>query len=171
MTTRGMSEKKILIVDDEPAIRSLLHCALRAPGVSLFEADCAAKALALAREAGPFELVVTDVTMPVVDGVELARQLLDQGQARSFLFISGYCDVPPEQLARFEFARFLAKPFAIPEFLRTVRALMGRAETGAAALRAPQSRRALRRPEQPIEAIRRLRRKSSLFAGDARRII
>ena len=82
----------------------------------------------------PFELVVTDVLMPEMDGIELARQLMRQGHADRFLFISGYCDLEtaPERIREFGAAAFLGKPFAIPDLLHTVRSLLtGRPRGGA----------------------------------------
>ena len=53
-----MAETRILIVDDEATIRALLKCAVAAPGVALFEADCAERALDAAPWNAPFDLVI-----------------------------------------------------------------------------------------------------------------
>jgi DNA-binding NtrC family response regulator len=120
-----MAETRILIVDDEATIRALLKCAVAAPGTALFEADCAEVALDSARGNAPFDLVITDVLMPGMDGVDLAARLRAAGHAGKFLFISGYCDL--ESLAdrlRGLNASFLAKPFSIPELIRVVRGML-----------------------------------------------
>src|SRR4051794_4337191 len=111
-----MPERKILIVDDEAAIRTLLRCAVSGPSVSVYEADCGAKALLVATEAGPFDLVVSDVLMPGMDGIELAKKLAAAGHSQRFLFISGYCnsDCIPNRSADFPLSAFVAKPFSIP---------------------------------------------------------
>jgi CheY-like chemotaxis protein len=123
-----MSDKKILVVDDEAAIRSLLFSAVRAPGVSVFQAEDGRNALSLAKQHGPFELVITDVLMPEMDGIELARKLLEAGYADRFLFVSGYCDLDesPERIRDLRIASFLAKPFSIPALLHSVRELLSR---------------------------------------------
>lgn len=120
-----MSENRILIVDDEATIRALLKCAVAAPGMTLFEADCAEGALDSARWNAPFDLVITDVLMPGMDGVDLATRLRAGGYAARFLFISGYCDLQSLEgrLNGFD-ASFLSKPFSIPELIRVVRVML-----------------------------------------------
>ncbi len=120
-----MSETRILIVDDEATIRALLKCAMAAPGMALFEADCAERALDSARSNAPFDLVITDVLMPGMDGLDLASHLRDGGYAARFLFISGYCDLQSLEgrLNGFN-ASFLPKPFSIPELIRIVRIML-----------------------------------------------
>jgi DNA-binding NtrC family response regulator len=117
---------KILIVDDETPIRTLLRSALAPPAFEVFEADGGRRALEIAERDGPFALVVTDVLMPGIDGFELAHQLSDSGRANSFLFVSGYCgaDDIVERLRDFPSAAFLAKPFPIAELIQAVRRLL-----------------------------------------------
>jgi CheY-like chemotaxis protein len=120
-----MPETRILIVDDEATIRALLKCAVAAPGTALFEADCAERALDSARGNAPFDLVITDVLMPGMDGVDLATRLRAGGYAGKFLFISGYCDLESlEGRLRGLNASFLSKPFSIPELIRVVRGML-----------------------------------------------
>ena len=116
-----MPETRILIVDDEATIRALLRCAVAAPGVQLFEADCAERALEAAAAHAPFDLVITDVLMPGMDGVDLALRLHADQYAAKFLFISGFCDSQAlEGRIRGLSSSFLAKPFSIPELIRVV---------------------------------------------------
>src|SRR3954471_15657324 len=117
-TTRVvMSKQKVLIVDDEASIRTLLRCAVSAPGILVFEADCGKAALSMAAQQGPFAVVVSDVLMPGMDGVELATKLCSAGQAQRFLFVSGYCDgeAMAERTREFPVSAFLPKPFSIPD--------------------------------------------------------
>jgi len=121
-----MSETRILIVDDEATIRALLKCAVAGPGVDLFEADSAEGAMDSASRNSPFDLVITDILMPGMDGVQLAASLRDKGHAGKFLFISGFCDLESlEKRIQGFHARFLSKPFSIPELIRVVRTLLG----------------------------------------------
>lgn len=115
-------------MDDETAIRTLLRCALTGSGFEVVEADCGQRALEIARETGPCSLMITDVLMPGMDGVQLAREMASGGYAARFLFISGYSnlDDTPERLAGLPVAAFLLKPFAIPELLRVVQSLLKR---------------------------------------------
>ena len=64
----------LLIVDDDPAVRSLLRRGFSYEGYSVAVAASGAEALSSARSAVP-DLVVLDVTMPVMDGLEVCRQL------------------------------------------------------------------------------------------------
>jgi CheY-like chemotaxis protein len=120
-----MSERKILIVDDEAPIRGLLVSALSGPGKEVVEAEDGNRALELAAEHEFFDVVVTDLLMPVMGGIELARRLEKGRHARRFLFVSGYASVHSidHTLEEFEHAEFLHKPFSINELLRIVNGL------------------------------------------------
>jgi CheY-like chemotaxis protein len=120
-----MSKRKILIVDDEPPIRGLLVSALSGPGKEVLEAEDGTRALELAAKHGFFDVVVTDVLMPGIGGVELARRLRKGSHARRFLFVSGYARMNSidHTLEEFERAEFLNKPFSISELLRIVNSL------------------------------------------------
>jgi DNA-binding response OmpR family regulator len=120
-----MAATKILIVDDEVAIRGLLKTAVGGPEVNFFEADSAEGALDFARRNPPFDLVITDVVMKGMNGIDMARRLHEGGHAAKFLFLSGYCDLNLDEVGVADIdARFLPKPFAITELLTTVRFLL-----------------------------------------------
>jgi len=159
-----MAVEKILIVDDEPSIRTLLRCAVSAPEITVLEAESGPAALSLAAREGPFSLVVSDVLMPQMDGIELARKLAAAGHAQRFLFISGYCDGDgmAERTRDLPTSSFLAKPFSIPDLLHVVRGLMEADPSGvrSASVREKRLRTALRRPAAPIDSVRALRRKA-----------
>ncbi len=92
-------------------------------------AENGTRAMAMAEQQGFLDLVVTDIHMPGMDGMELAGRLAARGKATKFLFISGYCDRSEfgQRLSGFPCADFLEKPFSIPELLRVVRTLLTRA--------------------------------------------
>lgn len=117
---------KVLIVDDEASIRTLLRSLMAAPGLVVLEADGARDALEIASREAPFSLVVTDVLMPGMDGFELAEKLSGAGHAKDFLFISGYYDEDTltQRRETFPSAAFLAKPFPIPDLLQAVRRVL-----------------------------------------------
>ncbi len=121
-----MGPKRILVVDDEPSIRTLLRDAISGPGVEIILAEDGERALDLAENQGPWELVVTDIYMPGMNGLELAGRLAKHGRAARFLFLSGYYDEAQfeMQLIHFQCAAFLEKPFSIPELLRLVWSLL-----------------------------------------------
>lgn len=128
---------KILIVDDEAAIRCLIRSAIAIPGFEVFQADCGDRALDIARAEGAFALVITDILMPGMDGFDLADELSRLGHAARFLFISGYCDseTAAARMSPFEDAAFLDKPFSIAQLLQAVRGLLAPAEAAHIELR------------------------------------
>jgi CheY-like chemotaxis protein len=117
-----MSKRKILIVDDEAPIRALLVSALGAPGNEVLEAKDGSDAIQLASQHRFFDLIVTDIMMPGMNGIELARRLRTARHARSFLFVSGFAQVETvgHILEEFDRAELLHKPFSITELLRAV---------------------------------------------------
>lgn len=117
---------KILVVDDEMPVRSLLGSVLEGPGIAVFKAESGARALEIAEREAPFALVVTDILMPGMDGFDLAEELRAAGYAEQFLFISGYCDAETikRRMQAFPAAALLGKPFPIAEFLRAVRRML-----------------------------------------------
>jgi CheY-like chemotaxis protein len=120
-----MSKRKILVVDDDPPVRGLLVSALSTTESEVVAAEDSTDALRLAGQHDFFDLVVTDIVMPGMNGIELARQLQQSGKAACFLFVSGYARIESVECALEEFARaeFLYKPFAIAELLRVVQHL------------------------------------------------
>jgi signal transduction histidine kinase len=113
----------ILIVEDEPAVRRMASRALRSQGYAVLEAANGAEALdVLARAAGPVDLVLSDVVMPVLNGRELSERLaVDRPEVR-VLFMSGYTD---DDIVRRGLlqpgAPFLQKPFVPADLSRKVR--------------------------------------------------
>ncbi len=102
----------ILVVDDESSIRCLIDFVLRSQGWTVVLADGAADAMeALKAATRPPAVVVCDVLMPRVDGLELARRMCARVAGLNVIFISGHLtDVSwwPDDLRDH---RFLAKPF------------------------------------------------------------
>jgi two-component system cell cycle sensor histidine kinase/response regulator CckA len=129
-----MTKLRILVTDDEPAVRGLLVNALAGPETEIIVAESGAQALQLAAVCGPFDLVITDLIMPSMDGLELARLLRDGAWACRFLFVSGYAAISSidRMLEEFESAAFLAKPFPIRALLDKVASLLYEPEAAAA---------------------------------------
>jgi two-component system KDP operon response regulator KdpE len=128
----------ILIVDDEPAIRRLLHGALDRAGYKVAEAATAREALAEAEARQP-AVVLLDLGLPDRDGLELLPLLQKQGKT-AILVISAR-EATEEKVAALDLGAidFVAKPFDTEELLARVRvALRGRfaGEDGQPQLRA-----------------------------------
>jgi two-component system chemotaxis response regulator CheY len=114
---------KVLLVDDEELVRTLLARILGDAGFSVEEADNGASALQAARRLdGSLHLVVSDIDMPVMDGLEFARALRATDRQIPFLFITALDPALVHQ-AGFK-AEVLAKPFTPEAFLETVARLV-----------------------------------------------
>ena len=84
---------RILLAEDEQAVRGFAADALRRAGYDVVEAENGARALdAFEREEGRFDLLVTDVVMPGMNGRDLAEELRKRGALLRVLFVSGYTD-------------------------------------------------------------------------------
>lgn len=106
--------KRVLIVDDEPHIARVVGMNLERAGVVIASADDGREALRAVAEEGPFDLVITDYQMPVMDGFELACALRADASMSEVPVIMvtarGYkltCD----QLGMTNIRHMLAKPF------------------------------------------------------------
>ncbi len=88
----GMPELHVLVVDDEPAIRQVLCAALNKAGYPVESAGSAAEALAKLDKT-PFDVVLSDVFMPVTDGIELIRQARARGHSATFIMITAFASV------------------------------------------------------------------------------
>lgn len=84
----------IMLVEDEPMVRSLLARVLRSRGYAIIEAADGMEALELAEQLErPVDLLLTDVVMPRMGGIDLAAQMLAGGYAARVLYMTGYSDV------------------------------------------------------------------------------
>jgi two-component system, cell cycle sensor histidine kinase and response regulator CckA len=119
----------ILLVEDEPAVRSLAERILLRHGYHVLAAGSGVEALALAGSAhGQIDLLVTDVVMPEMGGVELAQRMLELRPDTRVLFISGYAaDTLPLTDVQGRTLHFLEKPFSPARFADTVRRILDEA--------------------------------------------
>jgi len=84
---------RILIAEDEESVRSLIARALSQDGHEVMTANDGAEALdVLTRERGSFELLVTDIRMPVMDGIALALAAARDHPRLAILLMTGYAD-------------------------------------------------------------------------------
>jgi CheY-like chemotaxis protein len=117
---RGGTEH-VLIADDDPAVRRVAMRALSRFGYRVLPVDDGAQALEAFRAHGDtIDLVVSDMTMPRMTGLELYRRLRAGHSAVRFLFTSGY-ELSREETAADPRLRSLAKPWTVDELVRAVR--------------------------------------------------
>lgn len=126
-----MSGKNILVVDDDPTLRQIIVMSLQSRGYSVAEAENGAKALAHL-DAHPADLVLSDIRMPEMDGVEMLRRLR-QGSQVKFILMTGFSDVLESQSA-FDLGanEFIAKPFSLETLISIVRSCLDPAKPEAA---------------------------------------
>jgi PAS domain S-box-containing protein len=116
----------ILLVEDEPAVRGLVHETLRLHGYTVLEARHGIEALlASTKYVGSIHLLLTDVVMPQMSGPEVAEKILTLRPEIKVLYMSGYPDHP--LFDRGSVSRqtgFLQKPFSPPVLAQKVREVL-----------------------------------------------
>jgi CheY-like chemotaxis protein len=124
---------RILVVDDEPTLHSILKSLLEHRGAGVHVAGSGAEAIRMFDEAvglgDPYDVVITDLALGVgMDGHELANRIRSRGGSQRILACTGSCGHPiVEKPAAFGFDGCVTKPFLIQELLEAV---MGRPEVG-----------------------------------------
>jgi len=116
----------VLLVEDELVVRDLAADALRRQGYQVVTAASAPEALDLVQQAvRPFDVLVSDIVMPQMNGQQLADLLLPRYPTLKVLFISGYSDLPRHHdgMLRPGMA-LLTKPFTPGQLVQRVRALL-----------------------------------------------
>lgn len=118
---------KILLAEDNASMRDFLGEALRREGhevVACADGEEGLEAFEQAPET--FDLILTSIVMPGIDGIEMARLCAEIGQGLRIMFITGFSavtlapdDSPPSE------ARVLSKPFHLSELVREVNAVCG----------------------------------------------
>ena len=113
--------KRILIIDDDPALRESLAMVLASEGFEVGTAEDGEKALQ-AVDRCPYEIVLCDLRMPGIDGLELLPELLRRLPGSTILMMSAYGteDLAIEAMNRGAYD-YLAKPFRPAEVLLTIR--------------------------------------------------
>lgn len=118
---------KILVVDDEQAVRESLRRSLRFNGYDVLIASDGVEAVETVRNDNP-ELLILDVMMPNMDGLEVCRTLRSEGWDRPILVLTAR-DGVSDRVAGLDAGAddYLPKPFALEELLARVRSLIRRA--------------------------------------------
>src|SRR5689334_1549948 len=122
---------RVLVVDDEPAVRSALERALRLEAYDVELAADGREALDRLADGSPPDAVLLDVAMPHVDGLEVCRRLREAGDRTPVLMLTAR-DAVDDRVAGLDAGAddYLVKPFALKELKARLRALLRRAGNG-----------------------------------------
>ncbi|QUV86129.1 response regulator [Chloracidobacterium aggregatum] len=119
--------RRVLVVEDDPDVRATVEAALLAGGFAVVEArDGQAAWNIIQQQAGRFDLVVTDVRMPNVNGVQLASSIWETYPDLPVLFISGYADRDDTRQSFAFRDNLIYKPFTAAEIVEKVKSMMDR---------------------------------------------
>jgi len=113
-------ERKVLVVDDDPAVRVALRDALTSAGFVVDVADDATAALAMLGRSKP-GVIVSDVRMPSLSGLELLREVRDRAGEVDVILMTAFDDMPTVvEAMKHGAAEFLVKPLDLDELQRTL---------------------------------------------------
>jgi two-component system response regulator MprA len=152
---------KILVVDDERAVRDSLRRALELEGYDVELAADGEEALARLGTNGEPDAVILDILMPKMDGLEVCRRLRREGLRLPVLMLTARDEVE-NRVAGLDAGAddYVTKPFALEELLARMRALLRRTSSGSgevlrfADLELDPKTREVRRAGEPIELTR-----------------
>jgi DNA-binding response OmpR family regulator len=120
--------QRILVIDDDPAVTSVLKRGLSYEGFAVDAASSGVEGLAIARDHPP-DLVLLDIMMPGMSGLEVLRRLRGSDSKLPVLLLTGK-DAPADQVAGLELGAddYVVKPFTFEVLVARVRALLRRKE-------------------------------------------
>jgi DNA-binding response OmpR family regulator len=139
---------RILLVDDERAILTLLSYPLRKDGYEVVQAADGGEALSRFAESR-FDLVVLDVMMPKLDGLEVCRRLRAQSSVPIIMLTAKAEEIDKVLGLELGADDYICKPFSMREFRSRVKAALRRAEMGAPPADAAQAEQA---DEPPLQS-------------------
>jgi len=170
---------KVLVVDDERAVRESLRRALELEGYEIELAEDGRAALSrLETEEGQPDAVILDVLMPGVDGLDVCRRLRRTGIKVPVLMLTARDEVE-SRVAGLDAGAddYVTKPFALEELLARLRALLRRTADGAGEilqfgdLRLDPGTREVRRDDRPIDLTRTEFALLELFMVNPRQVL
>lgn len=113
-------EKYILVVDDEPDLRSVYVEELQYNGFKCLEADGGFRAIEMFKQY-PISLIVSDMRMPHGSGIDVLKFA---GFKVPVIIISGFSDISPEDAMRMGAAKLFNKPMHLDEFVSSVKDIL-----------------------------------------------
>lgn len=114
----------VLVAEDDSQVRTIIEEALTSRGCIVLSAGDGLEAIAVAADqAESIELLITDIVMPRMGGLDLLRRLRELGADCKVIYMSGYADADATASIPSE-APLLQKPFSVEELVRTVRSTL-----------------------------------------------
>ena len=115
---------RILLAEDEEAMRAYLARALENAGYDVVAVDRGTEALPLL-ETEHFDLLLSDIVMPEMDGIELAQRCAEVSPATKVMFITGFAAVTLKANREAPQAKVLSKPFHLKDLVLEVQRIFG----------------------------------------------
>ena len=111
----------VLLVEDEPMVRSVAERALTRHGYTVITADNGEDALEIIEKNEPIDLLISDVVMPGMDGPTMVRKARESRPDLKILFMSGYAEEQLRKSIDLENVNFLPKPFSVTDLAEAAR--------------------------------------------------
>ena len=119
---RKVAAEKVLVVDDDPQIREVLQTRLESKGYRVFTASEGQEALAALKHGESVELIITDLKMPVMDGLEFMRRLPDSPHRPPVILLTAHGSVTEAvEAMKLGAYDFLEKPYSGADLLQMVK--------------------------------------------------
>ncbi|MES2120864.1 MAG: response regulator [Pseudomonadota bacterium] len=115
----------VLLVEDEPMVRSVAERALTRHGYTVITAESGEEALDVLAKGEPIDLLISDVVMPGMDGPTMVREARKSRPDLKILFMSGYAEEQLRNSIDIENVNFLPKPFSVIELAEAARRAAG----------------------------------------------
>ncbi len=124
LLTERPTMTRILLAEDDEAMRTYLGRALENAGYSVVSVDCGIAALPYL-EIEHFDLLLSDIVMPEMDGIELAQKCAEISPATKVMFITGFAAVTLRASREAPHAKVLSKPFHLRDLVLEVQRVFG----------------------------------------------
>jgi two-component system cell cycle sensor histidine kinase/response regulator CckA len=115
----------VLLVEDEPMVRSVAERALTRHGYTVITADNGEEALEVIAKGEDIDLLLSDVVMPGMDGPAMVAEARKQRPELKVLFMSGYAEEQLRQSLGVDNAHFLPKPFSVQDLAEAAKKALG----------------------------------------------
>ena len=124
-TKRGNRKKRILVVDDEGFLVDIIFEILDSHGFHVLTATSGEEALQIAKKGPPVDLLLSDLVMKPMNGLELAAELKQSNPEIKLLFMSGYTEDYIRENLGILTVPFLVKPISADDLLEKIPKLLG----------------------------------------------